>query len=50
MSKQARQQEDTAYGYTFEEWLRAAGRRDSASEFDLRAAWRAGEDPKEYKL
>lgn len=36
------------YGYTFEEWLHAAGRRDSASEYDLRAAWDAGEDPSVY--
>lgn len=37
-----------AYGYTFSSWLRAAGRQDSASEYDLRAAWRSGEDPSEY--
>jgi hypothetical protein len=42
--------EERCYGYTFGEWLRAAGRLDSASTYDLRAAWRAGEDPKEYKL
>lgn len=41
--------EDTAHGYTFAEWLAAAGRSDSASEYDLRAAWRAGETPEEYK-
>jgi hypothetical protein len=41
--------EDRAYGYTFAEWLRAAGRSDSASEYDLRAAWRAGEKPAEYR-
>jgi hypothetical protein len=40
--------QDTAYGYTFADWLAAAGRTDSASEYDLRAAWRAGEDPAEY--
>jgi hypothetical protein len=34
---------------TFAEWLAAAGRADSASEYDLRAAWRAGEDPEEYR-
>jgi hypothetical protein len=34
--------------YTFGEWLSAAGRDDSASDYDLRAAWRAGEDPGEY--
>lgn len=39
---------DTAHGYTFAEWLAEAGRKDSASEYDLRAAWRAGEDPSEY--
>ena len=37
------------HGYTFEQWLHAAGRRDSASEYDLRAAWDAGEDPEEYR-
>lgn len=40
--------EDEAHGYTFAGWLAAAGRSDSASERDLRAAWRAGEDPAEY--
>lgn len=34
--------------YTFGAWLAAAGRSDSASEYDLRAAWAAGEDPAEY--
>lgn len=42
--------EDVVEGYTFGAWLRAAGRRDSASEYDLRAAWRAGEDPSEYEV
>jgi hypothetical protein len=42
--------DETAHGYTFAEWLTAAGRSDSASEYDLRAAWRAGEDPSEYAL
>jgi hypothetical protein len=41
--------EDRAYGYTFAEWLRAAGRTSSASDYDLRAAWRAGEKPENYK-
>ncbi len=36
------------YGYTFEQWLRTAGRRDSVSDYDLRAAWDAGEDPSDY--
>lgn len=36
--------------YTFAEWLAAAGRSDSTSEYDLRAAWRAGEDPAEYEV
>lgn len=36
--------------YTFGEWLTEAGRADSSSEFDLRAAWRAGEDPADYTL
>jgi hypothetical protein len=36
------------HGYTFAAWLTAAGRQDSASEYDLRAAWDAGEDPSEY--
>jgi hypothetical protein len=40
--------EDAAHGYTFAAWLSAAGRCDSASEYDLRSAWRAGEDPSEY--
>lgn len=40
--------DDYAYGYTFPEWLAAAGRQDSASEHDLPAAWRAGEDPANY--
>lgn len=39
-----------AYGLTFQRWLAAAGRSDSASEYDLRAAWRAGEDPAEYRV
>jgi len=43
-------QEDTAYGYTFSEWLKATGRSDSASDYDLRAAWRAGEDPADYTM
>jgi hypothetical protein len=43
-------EQDTAYGRTFAQWLRAAERRDSASEYDLRAAWRAGEEPSEYRL
>jgi hypothetical protein len=42
--------DDIAYGYTFAQWLAAAGRSDSASEYDLRAAWRAGEDPAEYTM
>lgn len=42
--------EDKAYGLTFWEWLTAAGRSDSASEYDLRAAWRAGESPSEYAV
>lgn len=40
--------DDVAYGLTFSEWLAAARRTDSASEYDLRAAWRAGEDPSIY--
>lgn len=42
--------DESAHGYTFAEWLAAAGRSDSASEYDLRAAWRAGEDPSEYAI
>ncbi len=42
-------QDDKAHGMTFAVWLTAAGRSDSASEYDLRAAWRAGEDPAEYQ-
>ncbi|HEX9156006.1 MAG TPA: hypothetical protein VF819_10605 [Nitrospira sp.] len=38
----------TAHGYTFSAWLRAAGRDSSTSDYDLRAAWRAGEEPSEY--
>lgn len=41
---------DSAYGYTFSAWLAAAGRSDSASDYDLRAAWRAGEEPGEYAV
>ena len=41
--------DESAHGCTFAEWLTAAGRADSASEYDLRAAWRAGEDPAEYR-
>ena len=41
--------EPTAYGMTFAAWLAAAGRSDSASEYDLRAAWRAGEAPTDYQ-
>lgn len=39
-----------AHGYSFTEWLAAAGRSDSASEYDLRAAWRAGERPEDYAV
>jgi hypothetical protein len=41
--------EDTAHGLTFGSWLTAAGRSDSASEYDLRAAWSAGESPEDYR-
>jgi hypothetical protein len=37
-------------GLTLDEWLGAAGREDTASQYDLRAAWRAGEDPSEYRV
>jgi hypothetical protein len=40
--------DEEAFGVTFADWLDAAGREDSTSEYDLRAAWRAGEDPAEY--
>jgi hypothetical protein len=37
-------------GLTFAEWLAAAGVSDTGtSQYDLRAAWRAGEDPTEYR-
>jgi hypothetical protein len=45
---EAQSDEPIAYGYTFADWLSAAGRQDTASEYDLRAAWRAGENPAEY--
>lgn len=35
---------------TFSEWLAAAGREDTTSQYDLRAAWRAGENPTEYRV
>jgi hypothetical protein len=38
-----------AEGLTIDEWLAAAGRTSTESQYDLRAAWRAGEDPTEYK-
>lgn len=41
--------EDVAHGLTFAAWLDVAGRTDSASDYDLRAAWRAGESPSEYR-
>lgn len=41
--------DEACHGHTFTSWLRAAGRVDSTSEYDLRAAWRAGEDPEEYR-
>ncbi len=41
--------EEEAHGRTFGAWLAATGRSDSASDYDLRAAWRAGEDPEEYR-
>lgn len=41
-------EEPEVEGFTFEGWLRAASRKDSASCYDLRAAWRAGENPEEY--
>lgn len=41
--------EAAPHGLTFAAWLTAAGRSDSASEYDLRAAWRAGESPEEYR-
>lgn len=37
------------HGITFGDWLEAAGRSDSASDHDLRAAWSAGEDPEDYE-
>lgn len=40
--------DDVVHGLTFTAWLAKAGRTDSASEYDIRAAWRAGEDPAEY--
>ena len=40
---------DVRHGYTFSAWLSAAGRSDLASEYDLRAAWDAGEDPSVYE-
>jgi len=46
---EAMREKEEAYGLTFAAWLRAAGRSDSASEYDLRAAWRAGESPTEYR-
>lgn len=46
---EARASDHEEHGYTFAGWLQAAGREDSASEYDLRAAWRAGEDPTEYR-
>lgn len=33
-------------GYTLDDWLAAAGNPDT--HYDLRAAWRAGEDPADY--
>jgi hypothetical protein len=44
--------EATSFGITFADWLAAAGRPvgDVASEYDLRAAWRAGELPEDYRL
>ena len=42
--------DDTAHGLTFAAWLTAAGRSDSSSLYDLRVAWRAGEDPAEYTI
>jgi hypothetical protein len=39
-----------AEGLTFQEWFAATGRNDTASPYDLRAAWRAGEDPTEYRV
>jgi len=42
--------DESVHGYSFAEWLAAAGRSDSTSEYDLRAAWRAGEDPSEYAI
>lgn len=44
----AENNEPVAFDLTFSEWLVAANRSDSASEYDLRAAWRAGEDPGDY--
>lgn len=46
----AAQDDEVAHGYTFSGWLEAAGRSDSASEYDLRAAWRAGESPEDYAV
>lgn len=42
--------EEEAHGYTFAAWLDAANRADGASQYDLRAAWRAGENPEEYTV
>lgn len=41
--------EDTAHGVTLAEWMQAAGRTTTASMYDLRAAWRAGENPEDYR-
>jgi hypothetical protein len=42
-----------AGGLSFAEWLAAAGLTPcavGASQYDLRAAWAAGEDPSEYRV
>jgi len=37
-------------GYTFAAWLSETGRSTPESEYDLYAAWAAGEDPAEYSI
>lgn len=43
--------DEKRHGLTFGEWLDAAGlsHDTGTSQYDLRAAWRAGEDPAEYR-
>jgi hypothetical protein len=40
---------EQAHGLTLDEWMYVAGITTTAQHYDVRAAWRAGEDPDSYR-